>query len=229
MNASWMSSPVELRGRNAFEAIFESIRDSIEQGSLEVGQRLPSENALAAHYGVSRPVVREVLRSTAALGLTSTKSGSGTYVRASRPRPELNFGAFSTQDLIEARPFIEPPASAWAAKRRTDEQMTRLMILCDGMESEQDPEKWVKLDSEFHCLIAEASGNKVFASVIDNIREALQKQSQIVNLVAQGKIDSNVEHRRIAEAIAREDSGVARHEMQEHLLRVEGVMRPLIV
>ncbi|MFT3944731.1 MAG: FadR/GntR family transcriptional regulator [Ancrocorticia sp.] len=227
-NASWMSSPDDIQGRNAVEAIFEDIRHAIERGDVELGQRLPGENALAAHYGVSRPVVREALRCAATLGLTTTKNGSGTYVRARSPRPELNFGDFSTRDLMEARPFIEPPASAWAAIRRSESQMESILSLCERMESEYDPEKWVQLDSEFHVLISVASGNRVFSSIINDAREALEKQSQIVNLVAHGREDSNVEHRRVAEAIDRQDSDAARLAMRAHLLRVEGVMRPMI-
>ncbi|MBU8814294.1 winged helix-turn-helix domain-containing protein, partial [Mycolicibacterium goodii] len=42
--------------------VFNHLRSAIETGHLEVGVRLPSENALAKQYGVSRTVIREVLR-----------------------------------------------------------------------------------------------------------------------------------------------------------------------
>ncbi|NLS00624.1 FadR family transcriptional regulator [Rhizobium sp. P38BS-XIX] len=226
--ADWLSYTSPISRKNAAEAVFEDIRSAITSGRLAVGTRLPAESQLAARYGVSRPIVREALRSLQTLGLTQTRTGSGTYVITSTTGPELQYGGYSARDLIEARPFIEVPAAGWAAARRTEQQLVRLFQLCDDMDREDDPLKWVKLDSEFHSTVAESSGNAVFAKIVTDARDALMRQSELVNMMAQRRLASNVEHRRIVEAIAAgsEEAGMAA--MEAHLGQVKRVVTTII-
>ena len=122
---------------------------------------------------------------------------------ATAPSPEITYGAYSARDLMEARPVIEVPAAGWAARRRTDEQLRVLTELCAEMKREKDPDKWVSLDSRFHCVIAEASDNAVFIRVRRRRRrDIMATQSQLINLVAHRRPASNREHQRIVDAIA---------------------------
>ena len=214
--------------KNAAEAVFDDIRSAITTGQLAVGTRLPSEAHLATRYGVSRPIIREALRSLQTLGLTQTRTGSGTYVMTPTPPSELNYGAYSARDLIEARPFIEVPAAGWAALRRTDAQLQVLLDLCSRMETEERPHPWVLLDGQFHCAIAEASANRLFAKVVADAREAVAQQSEMVNLMAGRRVASNFEHRRIVEAIRRGSAPEAREAMELHLGQVKQVVTTII-
>lgn len=213
----------------AAESILEDLREGIRSKELEVGTRLPSELALAKHYGVSRPVVREALRSAQALGLTRTRMGSGTFVESDVPKPPQRFGNYSTRDLMEARPAIETPSARLAAVRRDETQADGLLAICDQMDNELQARAWVQLDSLFHVSIALASGNAVFSAVVGDTREALSQQSEIINLMADRREASNLEHREIAEAIAAQDPDRAALAMQTHLNYVEAVVRPMIV
>jgi GntR family transcriptional regulator len=60
--------------------IRDSLRQQIEQGVLEQGQKLPSEDELAAEFGVSRMTVRQGLSSLIDDGLLYRKHGLGTFV-----------------------------------------------------------------------------------------------------------------------------------------------------
>jgi len=64
-----------------FEALADQIEERILAGQLEAGAKLPSEDALARQFGVSRPVVREALAQLRERGLVETVSGSGTFVK----------------------------------------------------------------------------------------------------------------------------------------------------
>lgn len=66
--------------RKAVHEIIEVLRDQIASGELPKGARLPNEGALAAHFGVSHPTVREALRVLEAMGLVDVRHGSGAYV-----------------------------------------------------------------------------------------------------------------------------------------------------
>jgi GntR family transcriptional repressor for pyruvate dehydrogenase complex len=201
----------------AAEAVFNVLRGEIESGKLEVGGKLNSEAALAQRYGVSRSVVREALRSCTALGLTMTRTGKGTFVVSNRVAKDLVLGQYSARDLTEARPHIEIPAAGLAAQRRTAEELENLRDIVNAMSSEDDPEVWVTLDSSFHAAIARASGNKVFESVVADIREALANQSETLNMVADRKLASDHEHENILHAIEAGSADDAEAAMKAHL------------
>ncbi|MFC9354705.1 FadR/GntR family transcriptional regulator [Arthrobacter sp. NPDC057013] len=205
---------------SAAEAVFNAIRGEIQSGGLAVGAKLSSEAALASQYGVSRSVIREALRSCTALGLTVTKTGRGTFVVADHVANDLVLGQFSARDLTEARPHIEVPAAGLAAERRTPEDLEILRGIMASMAGETDPEAWVALDSSFHAAIARASGNKVFESVVADIRDALAHQSETLNMVADRQYASDVEHRHILDAIEAGSAAEASAAMAEHLRAV---------
>ncbi len=224
---SWTDRPAAIVRRNATEAVLEDLCTAIEAGDLPVGAKLPPEAALAERYGVSRSVIREALRSCQTLGLTSTKTGSGTVVVASHAASP-RYGKFSARDLIEARPYIEVPAAGWAARRRTDAQLTNLTRINDAMQAETDTARWVQLDTEFHLGIAQASGNEVFTTVVAAIRDALGQQSRILNAAfAERRSASNAEHDRILRAIAAGDYADASECMRRHLDKVEQAVTEL--
>ena len=213
--------------RNAAESVFDDLCAAIESGELPIGVKLPPEAALAERYGVSRSVIREALRSCQTLGLTATRTGSGTIVVSSHASVP-HFGKFSAQDLIEARPYIEVPAAGWAARRRTEIQLANLTRIVDEMHAETDPAQWVKLDSQFHLGIARASGNEVFATVVAAIRDALSEQSRLLNAsISQRRAASNLEHRKILDAIASGDFADASDSMRQHLDKVEDAVNKL--
>ncbi len=200
--------------------MFNAIRQDIESGRLTVGSKLSSEATLSQQYGVSRSVIREALRSCTALGLTVTKTGRGTFVVANKVANDLTLGQYSARDLTEARPHIEVPAAGLAAERRNDDELETLRDIVAAMATETDPESWVALDSSFHAAIARASGNKVFASVVADIRDALAHQSETLNMVADRQHASDVEHQEILAAIEAGSAEKARAAMARHLQAV---------
>jgi DNA-binding FadR family transcriptional regulator len=202
---------------SAAEAVFNTIRQDIESGRLGIGSKLNSEATLSQQYAVSRSVIREALRSCTALGLTVTKTGKGTFVVANKVANDLTLGQYSARDLTEARPHIEVPAAGLAAERRSGEELETLRHIVAAMATETDPESWVALDSSFHAAIARASGNKVFASVVADIRDALTHQSETLNMVADRQHASDVEHQEILAAIEAGSPEKARAAMAHHL------------
>lgn len=200
--------------------MFNAIRGDIEAGQIPVGGKLSSEATLAQQYGVSRSVIREALRSCTALGLTVTKTGKGTFVVANKVANDLTLGQYSARDLTEARPHIEVPAAGLAAERRSDEELETLRHIVAAMATETDPESWVALDSSFHATIARASGNKVFESVVADIRDAQAYQSETLNMVADRQHASDIEHQQILAAIEAGSAADASAAMANHLRAV---------
>jgi GntR family transcriptional regulator len=67
--------------RFPYQRIVKDLRDGVLTGRLEPDRQLPSENELAAEYGVSRPTVRRALAVLRSEGLIVTRQGSGIFVR----------------------------------------------------------------------------------------------------------------------------------------------------
>lgn len=213
---------------SAAEAVLTDLRDAITSGDLAIGQRLPSESSLAARHGVSRSVIREALRSCHALGLTETKSGLGTFVVSDSVARDLNFGSYAANELVEARPHVEIPAAGWAAQRRSTEDLVALHELVDQMRGEEDPLAWVALDAQFHALVAKVSRNRVFESVAADIREALTRQSETLNLVAGRQHKSDEEHARIVRGIESGRYELAAQAMADHLNAVRLALESVV-
>lgn len=228
LSDSWTPGQQPIARQSAAEAVFHALRSAIEAQEIPLGTKLGSEAVLASDYGVSRSVIREALRSCAALGLTRTETGRGTFVISHRPTRELKLGAISSGELHEARPHIEIPAATFAAARRTSDDLERLSGLIEQMEQEDDPAAWVQLDAAFHAAIAQASGNSVFTRVVADIREAMSRQSETVNLVAGRRDPSNREHQEIYQAIAAGDELAATEAMSKHLCAVQHAVSTIV-
>lgn len=219
LSDNWTAGQHPVVRVSAAETIFSALRNAIESNELAVGTKLSSETLLAQQYHVSRSVVREALRSTTALGLTSTQTGKGTFVIASRVAHDLVLGSFSAHELSEARPHIEVPAAQLAAHRRTADDLDILRGIMESMLEEDDPQVWVNLDGSFHAEVARASGNGVFVQVVAAIREAMAIQSGTLNLIA-GRRTINAGHQAILKAIADGSGEKAAQAMRSHLSAV---------
>ncbi|KJY18669.1 GntR family transcriptional regulator [Streptomyces sp. XY58] len=209
------------------EAVFGHLRSAIERGEYVVGDKLPSEAELCRTLEVSRPVLREALRALQAIGLTASKSGKGTFVLANTVE-DPTFGDYVASDLLEVRRHVEIPVAGYAALRRTPEDLDHLGHLLDRMEQETDTTAWVAMDTVFHLAVAEASRNPVFRRVIEEIRDALARQSTFLNELGGRREQSNCEHRAILEALADGSEHDAVEAMSHHLLRVETTLTEIV-
>ena len=60
--------------------VFEIMRNRIESGDYQPGDRIPSEAHLIVEFGVSRPTVARALQDLERRGLVKRRRGAGTYV-----------------------------------------------------------------------------------------------------------------------------------------------------
>jgi len=171
--------------------ISEKIRGAIIEGRLQVDERLPTEQELAARFSVSRPTIRESLKRLAAQNLIHSRRGptGGTFVnRPTRDEARLtvanaatlllSMGEFALPDIAEARQAIELICCRLAAERRTDEQLAALAAeVARQREPELSDEDFCASDVRFHCLLVESGGNPALsfaaAGVLDSLQPAL--------------------------------------------------------
>ncbi|MBT3152532.1 FadR family transcriptional regulator [Streptomyces sp. CHD11] len=209
------------------EAVLTHLRGAIERGEYPIGAKLPPEAELCRVLEVSRPVLREALRALQTMGLTVSRTGSGTFVVADAVQ-DPTFGDYAAGDLMEVRRHIEIPIAGYAARRRTPENLDRLERLLDRMERETDTTAWVAMDTLFHLSVAEAAQNPVFRRVIEEIRDALARQSAFLNELGDRRERSDREHRAILESLTAGSESGAVDAMTHHLDRVGTTLTDIV-
>ena len=94
------------------------IRRSIEAGELRYRERLPAVREAAARYEASQQTVAAAYATLAALGLVSTKPGSGTTVAVGK-RADAHLGTFSPPDLSAAEAWKPAQEGGQASEETT--------------------------------------------------------------------------------------------------------------
>jgi GntR family transcriptional regulator, transcriptional repressor for pyruvate dehydrogenase complex len=201
-------------------------------GDLLGGSRIPSERQLAESLGVSRGAVREAIQSLGLLGILEIRQGAGTYLKSSGsellPRV-IEWGLFlgerRVMDLVEARQEIEFSLAGLAARRRTDEQAHEIGALVEQMDDHGPGAEFVATDIAFHAAIGRAAGNTALTDVLSNITSLLEVWMTRSIQAAGETHSSNVEHRRVLEAIIARDPRKAQAAMRAHLRNAEKRLR----
>jgi len=211
------------------DLLYGQILEQIVSGALKEGDKLPSENQICRSSQVSRPTVREALMRLHADGLVTTRQGSGTYVQR-RPSDHLTRLA-RISDIagmlrcLEVRIALEGQAATLAAQRRTPAQMDqifeKLAALRKAFDGNQVP---ARVDFEFHLAVATASGNAMFAELLDVLNGTIQEAMTVALGITRAGSKERArrvydEHEAIAEAIARSDGEAAGLTMRYHLHR----------
>jgi len=94
------SAPIR---RPLFVEVREQLVAALEDRRYKPGDRLPSEPELAAAFGVSRPTIREVLRSLETDGYVRRIHGVGTFATERRPVVSSDFDVdLGVTEAVEA-------------------------------------------------------------------------------------------------------------------------------
>jgi GntR family transcriptional regulator, transcriptional repressor for pyruvate dehydrogenase complex len=154
----------------------------IDTQGLKPGDLLPSEGKLAADFGVSRPVIRETLKSLAGKGVIAIANGKGALVQPVNSSPLRQFfqrallaDREAIVELMEVRRGIEALSVELAARRRTPEQVARMADLVAAMRVHlADSDAYTELDVELHLLIAAAAHNTMLYHLVESLRDVLK-------------------------------------------------------
>jgi GntR family transcriptional regulator, transcriptional repressor for pyruvate dehydrogenase complex len=239
-----LAAPVQrLESSRLSDRLAARIEKQIDGGELTPGDRLPTEQQLAATHGVSRTVVREAVHQLKSQGLVRSRQGSGVYVteppahRALAFDPKVLESMDAVVQMVELRRVMEGEIAALAAVRATRSQVAglkRALLAID--QATEHGELGVEEDLGLHRAIGEATGNPQFGRMLV-ILEAYLRDAMTVTKGHESKradfmAQVRREHRAIVVAIAARDSKAARAAAIEHHLNGErrliasGVIKP---
>jgi GntR family transcriptional repressor for pyruvate dehydrogenase complex len=217
-------------GRGLAHELVERLKERILAGQMEPGQKLPTEAALVADFGVSRTVVREAISRLQAAGLVETFQGRGSFVLALPEARRFEVGADRVRthrdvlDVIDFRIGIEGEAAGLAAERRTDIQLKAIeRALRELNRAGESGTGAVEADYEFHLRIAVASGNRFYSDLLASLgpmmimlpRTRLEPAYTVSDATHLTRVA--LEHENIHLAIIRGDGMAARAAMRLHL------------
>ena len=197
------------------DLVLEALREAILNGTLKPRERL-MEIQLAEELGVSRTPVREALRKLELEGFIVMVPRKGAYV--------ADLSIKDIADVFEIRIALEGLAAALAAERITDEEleaMERHLVEKAEAIKKNDMVKLVEVDTKFHEALYGASRNDRLITIINNLREQIQR-FRTSSLAMPGRMQQSLEeHRSIVEAIQSRDIALARQTAQEHIENAE--------
>lgn len=106
-----------------YQQIADRLRDQIDSGALQPGERLPSEPDLVRQFDASRNTVRLAIALLTNQGLVVTRQGLGTFVtEPARPFTAL-LSRVATQPLGQSLSTLLPEVSNTAAEPETSRQV----------------------------------------------------------------------------------------------------------
>ncbi|WMS41414.1 FCD domain-containing protein [Acuticoccus sp. MNP-M23] len=217
--------------------VYRQVADDLERrisaGEFKIGERLPTERALAGEYSVSRTCVREALLAMEIAGLVSIRVGSGVFVLATEiPQTRartLRAHQHGPSELLEARLVIEPELAALAAARAGDAEIATIAEAIEIMREEHRlAAESERGDRIFHSTIASAAHNGLLQAMIEEVWtemsapmwQALQAhiRSPLLRL---GWIE---DHEAVLAALCARDRRRARSAMKAHIERVRDTL-----
>ncbi|NLB18400.1 MAG: FadR family transcriptional regulator [Syntrophomonadaceae bacterium] len=222
-----------IKTRKVYEEIIDQLRELINTGTYNPGDKLPSEREMAQMLGVSRASVREAVVVLQALGILVVRPGEGTFVSKSINNETIEPLAMILSvernplaQLMEVRLILEVEAAALAAERATEQNLQKMVEVLNDMRATADRSaQGVEFDLYFHFAIAEATHNPLLRRIIKTL-DNMMHQTFLVNrneMYSNRKTADRIlgEHQIILEAIMNRDPNAAREGMQRHLEHVK--------
>lgn len=201
---------------------------AIFNGATTVGDELPSERDLSLQFGVSRTVVREALRGLQAKGVVEVQTGRAARVVAVPASMvseivQLYVRGAQSQDLLapdaiaEVRTTLELRMSELAALHASTADLDLIAASVEAMRSSSDPDEAARHDTEFHQLLAAATHNPLYVTLLESIN-AVVAPYRLSSLGRPGRIEMAMrQHLGVLDALRTGDPARTREAMASHL------------
>jgi GntR family transcriptional repressor for pyruvate dehydrogenase complex len=173
------------------DGIVEQIVDLIKDGKLNPGDILPSEREMANQLSVSRPPLREALKTLETMGFIEVqhrrrsvvKSLADSSLRDPLARAIGDDVAMVVQ-FLEVRKTLESWAAGQASQLVTDKEIEQLEALYHELEKDVEKnELGVENDVRFHLTIYQATHNMVLSHIAFTLLSLYHKTQRVTREV----------------------------------------------
>jgi DNA-binding FadR family transcriptional regulator len=222
------------------DSLTQDLTQRIMDGEYAPGAKLPTETELQKQWRVSRSVVREAMKVLASQGLVRIEQGRGTFVSdtnhaslkeqisfALRRADKSKDGARSKplgewNELLEVRRVLEVEVAARAARNASPANLDAMQAAIDVLRDQpNEPEGYVDADLAFHRALAEATGNPLWAALLNSLNDLLRRYREAGFTGKDGVLFAARQHQKILDAVKSRDAQAAHDAMESHLKKSE--------
>lgn len=161
--------------------VIEYIKEQMKNGTIQIGGKLETERKLSEKLGISRPSIREALRSMENIGLIESKQGSGNYLLGdfSKNLTEsfslmLLMKQVDYVDITEVRRAIELEAYKIAMRSISTQQLKDIKSCLVNPLNERF-ENEILFDRNFHFAIVKATGNGFMMNIVEPLASVCEE------------------------------------------------------
>lgn len=214
------------------EAVVSEIIHFIQKNKLKSGDKLPAERTLAANLNVSRPIVREALKSLEADQIVTIKRGSGIYITHTEATLTTKSEVSQSQrdhlthlkDLSLIRIMIETTAAIEARKIITKEELTELYRRenkeNESLENTYQTQGQYHVNLDFEMDITAISKNPYLIDYHQQIDQLWRTHYEALNMFAFPVDMRHHDHQSILRAIESNNENQIAEAVRFHLERV---------
>ncbi|MEU0885021.1 FadR/GntR family transcriptional regulator [Lentzea sp. NPDC005914] len=220
------------------QTVLDDLGRRIASGALPSGEVLRIDE-LAESHGVSRPVIREVVRVLQSMGVLVTRRRVGVTVadqkawnvfdpRIIRWRLNGEGRAAQLDSLSELRGGVEPIAAKLAAQRATPAQcgdLTKAVMDMAVHGKSGDLEAYLQADLLFHRTLLAASGNEMLGALTDVVSEVLIGRTHHGLMPPEPNPAAIRLHADVAQAVQSGDPVAAEQAMREIIVEASQALR----
>lgn len=167
-----------------YEKAIDYIFGMIQNKSLTIGSKLPTERAIAQELNIGRNSTREALSILHGMGMVKSVQGSGNYICADANKTifqiltvMLALGSITKKDVCEFRRAMEKTVCMLLLEKGISEDADKEMkSLLDNMKNDQP----VRSDREFHALLVTAAHNELLSTIMGAVMTVYQEWIDLV-------------------------------------------------
>ncbi|MDJ1017736.1 MAG: FadR/GntR family transcriptional regulator [Paracoccaceae bacterium] len=219
------------------EEVRETLANWLIDSGVSPGDRLPPERELCGQLGMSRGELRKALSALEVEGVVERHVGRGTFLKSDTGTGAGTSDQSFIRHLAEitsphaammARLSLEPELAGHAAIHAAPRHLAELRRLGEEIRAAKSWTEYELYDSQFHELIAKASGNPLLAElyrIVNEVRVSVVWSR--LDLPVDGPpsdYHSFSEHDEIIEALERRDRARAHTAMRDHLKSVRATL-----
>jgi DNA-binding FadR family transcriptional regulator len=228
--------PRRYRERSCSLRAAEHLNEWIATAQYPLHSKLPPERRLCEKLEISRAALRNALQQLEDDGVIWRHVGKGTFV-GGRPSSvhssPASLGAGTTlPELLETRVLVEPIMARLAALRAQQSDLVLIERYQQRAAEAQNWTAWDTWDELFHRAVAEASGNGLMISFIDQLfrakRESRWTITRAASFDAALKARYSSEHAAVISGITCRDPGIAEAAMTRHMAGISRSIGPAL-
>jgi GntR family transcriptional repressor for pyruvate dehydrogenase complex len=218
------------------DAVADRLRGEILAGRLVAGAKIPSERELSFALGVNRLTLRAALARLEALGLITTRHGSGTVVADWRERAGLDalaslIGSLTPIDpmwrelitsLMEVRRILAAEAVGLASERRSKKDLEMMAArAAEQKDRTADAVAFARGDVAFVRAVVHASQNLAFELLLNTFARFPDEHPELAKVLFDRCEASLAYYPIIIELIRRGDAELSRSVVRRELEKAD--------